>query len=150
VNFNDGGNGKPNGIGLTVLTYDRLEPTYADPIANTPDDARAMLTLVRATLARFQNVWNGTEQRFVRRLVVMLPVEPWTDVFAKMTANQMAEFERQMIVLRDALDCADCTKDPTAACERLQQVFGEDFPVPSRQESAATHRPAIVSSGNSA
>jgi hypothetical protein len=150
VNFDDAGNGKPNGIGLTVLTYDRLVPTYSDPFVGTPDDLRAMLTLVEATLARFQDVWDETEQRFVRRLVVTLPVEPWTDTFAKMTANQMTEFERKMIVLRDTLAYADGVADPVAACERLQEVFGEDFPVPARQESASTHPPAIVSSGNSA
>jgi len=29
-------------------------------------------------------------------------------------------------------------------------VFGDDFPVPEKKETASTHQPALSSSGNSA
>ena len=67
-----------------------------------------------------------------------------------MTANQMEEFEQQLTTLKEALVYAEGVSDPTAACERLQRVFGDDFPVPEKKETAVTHPPAMSSSGNSA
>lgn len=45
---------------------------------------------------------------------------------------------------------AEGVSNPTAASERLQRVFGEDFPVPKKKETVVTHPPAISSSGKSA
>jgi hypothetical protein len=67
-----------------------------------------------------------------------------------MTAKQMEVFERELTTLKEALVYAAGVSDPTAACERLQRVFGDDFPVPEKKETAVTHSPAISSSGNSA
>lgn len=151
VNFPKAGNGAPNGIGLTVAAYDRLQPAYSDPIAGKHDDLRAMRQLVQDTLSRFTDEWDDTAQAFVRRLVVTLPIEPYTDLFETMTPKQMEEFERQLTTLKEALEYAECkTTDPTDACERLQQVFGDQFPVPEKKETATTHPPAMSSSGNSA
>ena len=149
-NFSKAGNGAPNGIGLTVAAYDRLLPAYSDPIDGTHDDLCAMRQLVDATLSRFATVWDENAQAFVRRLVVTLPIEPFTDLFAAMTPKQMEEFERKLKTLKDALDYAAGVSAPTEACERLQDVFGDDFSVPEKKETATTHAPAISSSGNSA
>ncbi len=108
VNFPKAGNGAPNGIGLTVAAYDRLQPAYSDPITGKHDDLRAM------------------------------------------TPKQMEVFEQELKTLKDALDYAEGVSDPTAACERLRRVFGDDFPVPEKKETATTHQPAMSSSGNSA
>jgi hypothetical protein len=150
INFSTEGNGAPNGIGLTVAAYDRLQTQYTDWLANKHDDLRAIRLLIEATLSRFALVWDQNEQQFIRRLVVTLPIEPRNDLFARMTAAQMAKFEQKLIELKEALDYAAGVTDPIAACERLQKVFGEDFPVPEKKETAITHPPAIVSSGNSA
>jgi hypothetical protein len=150
VNFREAGNGAPNGIGLTVATFDRLQPAYRDVVAGTHDDLRAMCQLVEDTLGRFADVWDENAQALVRRLVVKLPIEPYTDLFAAMTPAQMEVFEQQLTTLRDALIYAEGVSDPTAACERLQMVFGDDFPVPEKKDTASTHPPAISSSGNSA
>jgi hypothetical protein len=150
VNFPKDGNAAPNGIGLTVAAYDRLCPAYSDAFAGKHDDLRAMRQLVEDTLRRFATVWDENEQAFVRRLVVKLPIEPDTDLFAAMTARQMQVFEQQLNTLKEALLYAEGVSDPTAACERLQQVLGEEFPVPDKKETALTHPPAITSSGNSA
>lgn len=151
VNFSKAGNGAPNGIGLTVAAYDRLQPAYSDPIAGKHDDLRAMRQLVEDTLGRFTDEWDDNAQTFVRRLVVTLPIEPYTDLFAAMTPKQMEEFEQKLKTLKEALEYAECkTTDPTDACKRLQQVFGDQFPVPEKKETATTHPPAMSSSGNSA
>jgi len=150
VNFPKVGNGAPNGIGLTVAAYDRLRPAYSDPIAGKHDDLRAMRQLVEDTLSRFALVWDEDAQAFVRQLVVTLPIEPYTDLFSAMTPKQMEVFEQQLTTLKEALVYAEGVSDQTAACERVRRVFGEDFPVPDKKETAMTHPPAISSSGNSA
>lgn len=114
-NFPKEGNAAPNGIGLTVAAYDRLCVAYSDPIAGKHDDLRAMRQLVTDTLSRFATVWDPIEQAFVRRLVVTLPIEPSTDLLARMTAKQMAEFETKLTSLKEALEDAERTSD-AAAC----------------------------------
>lgn len=150
VNFAADGNAAPLGIGLTVATYDDLQPTYSDPLTSTPDDMRALRSLVGRMLNHFTLVWDEHTQQLVSRLVVKLPVEPWNDLFAKMTNGQMKNFEAKLKTLKAALDKAAEAVDPTGACEELRKVFGDDFPVPPRAETAKKHAPAIVSSSNSA
>jgi hypothetical protein len=150
VNFTAGGASAPNGIGLTLLTYYHFQPRYTDAFANKHNDLRAMRELVEAVLANFQLVYDEDEKAYVERLIVKLPIEPWKDVFDRMTARQMRILKDKMTVLKDALVYAEGVADTRAACERLQTVFGEDFPVPEKQETASAHPPAITSSGNSA
>lgn len=150
INFTDGGASAPNGIGLTLLTYYHFQPRYADVFANKYNDLWAMRELVETVQANFQLVYDEKEQKYVERLIVRLPIEPWNDVFDRMTAKQMGEFKEKLITLKDALIYAEGVSDTVAACERLQGVFGQDFPVPKREETASSHPQAVASSGNSA
>jgi hypothetical protein len=149
VNFTAGGGSAPNGIGLTLITYKDLQPTYTDRFANKHDDLCAMRKLVEVVLTRFTPATDEDGQPG-ERLVVELPIEPWTDVLSRMTVKQMGVFKEKLVALKDALLYAEGVSDIHAACERLQLVFGKDFPVPEKQETAASHPPAIASSGNSA
>jgi hypothetical protein len=150
VNFTAGGGSAPNGIGLTLLTYYHFQPTYTDVFANKHNDLMAMRALVETVLTRFELVYDEDEQAYVERLVVKLPIEPWNDVFDRMTAKQMHTFKEKLTTLMDALVYAEGVADTRAACERLQSVFGDDFPVPEKPETASSHPPAVTSSGNSA
>jgi hypothetical protein len=150
VNFPVDGNAAPLGIGLTVATYDHLQPTYTDILAAKPDDLGALRPLVRALLHRFTLIWDEAAQQWVRRLSILLPVEPWNDLFAKMTNRQMAVFEEWLKTLLAALDAAAEAIDPVDACTKLQKVFGDDFPVPLKEATAQRHTRAIVSSSHSA
>jgi hypothetical protein len=149
-NFSGDGNAAPRGIGLTILAYDHLQPSYTDDFDPAADDLEALRMLVRATLSRFSYVWNATEQKSVRRLAVTLPVEPRNDLFERMTNCQMEDFEQGLKDLLEALDTAAVEIDPVDACEHLQRVFGGDFPVPSMEETAKRYAPAIISSSSSA
>jgi hypothetical protein len=149
-NFPADGNAAPLGIGLTVAAYDDLRPVIVDRTAGKADDLAALRSLVGAVLDRFAWVWDADEQQLVRRLSVFLPVEPRGDLFARMTSKQMAAFEDKLKTLKGALDAASIEVDPVDACEALQLVFGEAFPVPQRVETAKRHAPAIVSSSSSA
>jgi hypothetical protein len=148
VNFTAGGGSAPNGIGLTLITYKNLQPDI-DRFTNTPNDLRAMRKLVEVILTSFTPTFDEDGQPG-ERLMVELPIEPWSDVLSRMTIKQMGSFKEKLTKLKDALVYAEEIADTRAACDRLHSVFGDDFPVPEKQETASVHPPAITSSGNSA
>lgn len=150
-NFSSDGNVAPPGIGLTVAAYHWLENVYVDPFANgktKPDDLKALLCLVDKMLGRFALAYH--DGAFARRLTVKLPTEPYSDLFARMTNAQMGTFEAKLGKLRDALAYAEDEVDPVPACERLKGMFGDDFPVPEKQETARKTSIAIASSSSAA
>ncbi len=150
-NFSKDGNAAPLGIGLTVAAYDHLQPTYFDRFAGKADDLGAMRALVQGVINRFGYAWDADEQKLVQRLVVKLPVEPYGDLFGRMTSQQMGDFEDKLKKLLKALDAAADEVDPVEACKKLKKVFGQDFPVPAPEETAKRYSsPAIVSSSHSA
>ncbi len=149
-NFDATGVARPIGVALTVAVFEELQPTFSDSLRSRPDDLQALRTLVTRLLNRFTSVWNGMTGRFERRLQVYLPVEPGNELFVRMTEKQMADFESKLHDLQQALDFAADSVDPVAACEELQRVFGDDFPVPPKEETARRHAPAISTSSSSA
>jgi hypothetical protein len=150
-NFSASGNAAPSGISLTVVSYDEMRVTFADSFTkDAPIDLDAMRGIVKRMLARFEDVWDSTLGRSVRRLKISLPVEPWNDLLARMTERQMDEFEEKLGLLRGALDEAAEEPDPVEACKKLRTVFGPDFPVPERKDTAKKHAAAVASSSHSA
>lgn len=150
-NFSSDGNAAPLGIGLTVATYDDLRCEYSDPTAGTPDDLLGLRNLVRVILGRFKTEYDVKEGKYRRRLKVLLPVEPWNDLFEQMTDTQMTWFEEKLGKLRDALNAADAAVDPHDAAQELRKVFGDDFPVPEKKETAKAYvSSAFVTSSNNA
>lgn len=149
-NFSKNGHAAPLGIGLTVAVYDELQPVYLDVFAGKSDDLATMCKLVDSILSRFVDVWDNNEKRYTRRISVYLPVEPWNDLFSQMSNAQSEAFEAKLKKLQAALDEAATEVDPVEACKTLQKVFGDDFPVPDKEETAKRHAPAVASSSNAA
>lgn len=150
-NFDTSGHAAPTGISLTVGCYDEMQLAFADAFTKeSPVDLNAMRSAVTRLLNRFQWVWDESLGRNVRRIKMPLPVEPWNDVLARMMGKQMEDFEAKLKTLRDALESAANDPDPVEACKTLQKVFGPDFPVPERKDTAKKHAPAVASSSSSA
>jgi hypothetical protein len=150
-NFPADGNAAPLGIGLTVAAYDDLQCEYSDPTAGIPDDLLCLRNLVREILGRFKTEYDLSEGKYRHRCKFMLPVEPWNDLFERMTDTQMAQLEEKLGILRDALDAADVAVDPHDAAKKLAEVFGGDFPVPEKKETAKSYpSPAFVTSSSNA
>lgn len=133
--FSLNGNGAPPSIGLTLAAYEWYCPakTVKDAVQGTYeyDDRQALEQLVQKMLSQFQ----GAEGQ--RRLKLYLPVQPWTDVFGKMTDSQHEDFYSRLKRLRDALVDAGKESSRNKACQTLQSQFGEDFPVPEDEEPKA-------------
>lgn len=142
-NFPSDGNEAPISVGLTVAAYRWLEPCYFDEAATQPNDLKALLQLTRRMLSNFSGVFNS-------RLEVELPVQPYNDLFGEMTDRQQEKLEEKFEELKGALEKAQNEVDPHEACKPLKEVFGEDFPVPSKEETAEKQRKPYASSSASA
>jgi len=151
-NFSCNGNSAPIGIGLTICAYDWYQPqkTLTDLVANkyTYNDLKALRIVVDSMISNFLSYSDGSET--VERLKVYLPVEPCSELFEKMTNNQMANLKKELTQLLAALDEAENEVDPVKACEALRKVFGEDFPVPAKADTGEKKSAAIISSSASA
>ncbi len=142
-NFSSNGNAAPIGIGLTISAYDWFTPnkTLIDFLANKYkyNDLQATKSVVKGML-----------NNFGERLKVYLPVEPGSELFEKMTDNQMTNLKEKLNSLLEALDSAATEVDPVKACETLKNVFGDDFPVPEKPDTGEKKGLAISTASASA
>ncbi|HMN15770.1 MAG TPA: hypothetical protein PKD55_25925, partial [Bellilinea sp.] len=146
------GHSAPIGIGITIAAYNWFSPIYTviDPLQNKRkyNDLSALRALVNQIISNFR--WMQHNGEWVERLIVKVPVQPYSDLFEKMTNAQMSAFKDKLKTLMSALEEAEKEADPVVACQKLQRQFGDDFPVPELKETAQVKGPAIISSGNSA
>jgi hypothetical protein len=138
--------GKPLSIGLTCAALYWFSPNI-DLFTQKPVDLLALKHWVATMLANFATV--QTDEGAARRLVVKLPVVPYSDVMAKLTNVQMAVFEQRLKNLLQALTDAEAEALPEDACVHLQKQFGADFPVPTKEDTAKRVAPAIIHTGTS-
>lgn len=124
LHFPATGNAAPIGIGLTVAALNLFAPVKPRGAQTSAeyDDLQATSSLVSRMRAAFGATWH--EGGLARRLVQRLPVAPENDVFARMTNQQMVEFEQRLGTLATLLDEAARTGRP----DPLVHAFGEDFP----------------------
>lgn len=143
LKFSGEGNEAPCGIALTACAYQWFSPArHIDRLANsrTDDDRHALEQLVGQIIDMFVD----------GRMIARLPVVPHNDLFSKMNERQMANFKNQLAALRSALSDAHKEADTHEAANGLAKVFGGDFPVPPKADTAKKKiRPAIVPSGHS-
>ncbi len=66
-----------------------------------------------------------------------------------MSNAQSEAFETKLKKLKTALDEAADEVDPVEACTKLRKVFGDDFPVPEKEDTGQKRTKAISSSSES-
>lgn len=153
VKFSPNGHGAPIGIDLTVCGYHwfSVSKVLSDPVKMSYEynDLDATISLVNAMLDRFFVV-SIEDGKTLYRLRADLPVQPYNDLFQKMSDIQMTNFKERLEKLRDAMTEARDETDPREACIILRRQFGGDFPVPELEDTAQKRGPAIISSSSSA
>jgi hypothetical protein len=153
VKFSPDGHEAPIGIGLTVCGYYWLSisKTLVDPLTMSYEynDLDTTINFINAMLSQFSLV-GANVGRNLYRLSVRLPVQPYNDLFEKMTDIQMTNFKEKLDELLNALIKAKDEVDPVEACKILRQQFGDDFPLPEIEETAQKRGPAIISSSSAA
>lgn len=153
-NFSSTGNAAPVGIGITVCAYHYFAISKSMDYSTGKmkyNDLVALKNFVQTMLNHFEPVYSYDDEAYFDRLKAELPTEPKNDIFENMTNKQIEEFKTKLDNLLKALNEADTEADPVKACEKLQKVFGDDFPVPTADETAVkVTAPAIVGVSNSA
>ena len=115
--------GRPTGIALTACCYNIFTPqkNYLYSFFPYPyDDLKALQIVVDGMIEMFS--WKN-------QISVKLPVEPYNDLFEKMTHNQKESMKTKLIDLRAILISASNELEPSDACIKLRKVFGSDFPI---------------------
>lgn len=152
--FKTEGNNAPSGVGLTIAALNLFRPVVSrDALAKsvTSDDRSAMRTFVNDLIGQFRATGRSSEAgEPMYRVQVALPVAPWKDIFERMTDGQMTTFRDRLVQLRDALDKVANEADPVVACKAMRKEFGDEFPVPEKQDTGESRGRAISSSGVSA
>lgn len=137
-------NGKPTGISITALALNGFVPCIKKNTFNNQldvDDHMALIQFTKYILGQFS--WTG-------RIQVKLPIPPYNDLFDRMTDEQCKLFKEKLERLKESLDDAYSETDPQETCKILRKEFGDDFPIPPREETAQGRRKAVVGTSESA
>lgn len=140
----DSVNGKPTGIALTALAYTGFQPAVKEFFNGREniDDHKALIDLTKYIIAQF-SYWSD-------RIEVKLPVPPYNDLFEKMTVEQCKSLKEKLEKLKGVLLSAYDETDPHEAGKMLKKEFGDDFPIPSKVETAQSRTKSVVSTNESA
>lgn len=151
--FSIDGNAAPNGIGITVAAYNYLNISKQLDFSSGKykyDDLEAIKNLVQSLINKFQSEYRSDDKNWVERLHIYLPVEPYNDLFEKMTDKQMEDFKVKLDDLKTALEDAQAEADMHEACKILESKFGSDFPIPPKDETGQKKSQAFISTSASA
>jgi len=131
--FSSDGNGGPTGIALTILAYNHFKVKKEYDYVNCKyvySDFEAFLALVQSiTLSTFTLAYDNENKCNYHKIVLELIVQPYNNLFEKMTPKQMENFYNKTVEMRDILENASNKSKRNEACEQLQKLWGESFPI---------------------
>lgn len=116
--------GAPLSIALTVAAYRWFQP-YHRVLNGEPCDLLALRDWTGAMLDRF--TITKTAEGWHKRLRVMLPVDPKTDLMSRMTKVQMLHFHKALSTLHQSLKDAYAQTELESCLSVLGGQFGTDF-----------------------
>lgn len=132
-NFSSSGDSAPTGIAITILAYDGgfdIKKTYDWATGkNAYDDFSALYYFVNHIRNRFTYGWSNNAQQMCHKITLNLPVEPYNNLFDKMTDKQMEEFYQKIDKMLGKLNEVKSKVKRSEACTILAELFGEDFPI---------------------
>nr|BAE79143.1 conserved hypothetical protein [Clostridium perfringens] len=152
LKFSSDGNSEPPGIGITLLAYEKFEPKTYDYLESKYifDDLEALISLIEKIKEMFKCVeYSVDSDRFLYKIEVNLPVAPKTNVFSKMTNIQMTNFKDKIDDLYKNLIEVRNEAELVEQCKLLNKIFGEDFDIPSKEETAKNQSRTILTSSTS-
>lgn len=142
LKFSKDGNAAPAGIGITVAAYYWFSSEISF-FHGKPNDLSALKNFIGSVITKFTSHYNNEEDKYYDRLIVVVPVKPKTDIFYKMSDKQMQEFKTKLETLQEILVQASNETDPHEAVKLLAKQFGDDFPIPEKEDTAKVKFAAI-------
>jgi len=131
--FTSNGNAAPPSICITLQARNAF-------IYKEDSDLDALIAIVRAMKASFSpkvEMVDGSFQTF-QNIEVKLPVEPYKDVYYKMTSKQKNNFYEKTDALLEALEAVLDEISGHEASKILQKIFSTDFPLAEDSKATAT------------
>lgn len=130
--FSINGNEAPTGIALTILAYKFFAPYKTeDYLTDTVEynDFLALKTLVERIKDSFTLKYDAASGENLHVINVNLIVEPYNNLFEKMSLKQMENFYNKLEEMIKIYNEAEKEEKRNKACEKLQSIFGCDFPI---------------------
>jgi hypothetical protein len=144
-NFKVTKDGKPTGIAITALAYNGFVPNVKyDSFSETytSNDLAATKAFVNYFIDHFGFLSDDIE--------VKLPVEPYNNLFKKMTSSQKTTLKDSLKKLKEKLIESENESDPHEASKILNHVFGDDFPILPKEKTGQSRPRSIASSPDQA
>lgn len=139
--FSSGGNGAPPSIGLTIQAREAFS-FYGEK-----SDLNALIYIVEHIKNSFCDDYDQESARWVKNIVVNLPVEPYKNVYYKMTLTQKNNFYEKIDILLEALEAAEQEDSEHSASKILRNIFGDEFPLVEDVKEARV-MPYVISGNN--
>lgn len=131
-------------IALTVMVKEQYGPSFSTE--GSRQDLQALRDTVNSVLARSYFIRVG-EGKY--RVSVLLPKEPWRDIFDGASVDTGTQFRNKLVRLRDKLAEAAELTDVVKQAKILRDLFGGDFevPEPPKGTSGSTKKAVYATSG---
>ena len=120
--FSGNGNNAPPSIGLTIQVRDAFN-------YQAGSDLSVLVEVVKAIKNSFSQTWDRCSSAWKWCIDINLPVQPYKNVYYKMTVNQQDAFYKKVDSLLEALEAARDETSEHECSKILIKVFGDDFPL---------------------
>ncbi|MGJ3502318.1 cyclic GMP-AMP synthase DncV-like nucleotidyltransferase, partial [Piscirickettsia salmonis] len=129
--FGTTSNSAPPSIGLTVQAGNSYQ--YACEC-----DIEALINIVTQMKSAFWQDWDDKSESCKYRVKVELPVDPYKDIYYKMTLEQMDAFYQEVDDLLEALSEVYSEESEHEASKIMRKIFGEEFALIEESQKTAT------------
>lgn len=150
--FNTTGNSELPGIAITLLAYNLFDVSkeYDSVVCQySYNDFDALIKFVLKIKNQFITIIDTKSSEVKYTIKLDLPVQPYTNVFSKMTLNQTNNLKMEIDKLYEKLCKIRDEADTIKKCEILNEIFGDDFEVPSVESQSKIQKNYIPSSSAS-
>lgn len=152
IKFSSDGNSEPPGIAITLLAYEKFYPAKTYDYLEKKyiyDDLDALINFVNKIKSSFYPKYSAEKKAYLYAIEVNVPVEPYTNVFSKMSLIQMNEFKNRIDTLYAELDDVKNESDIVEQCKKLNKIFGDDFSIPEKEQESKKQKNFVPSSSAS-
>ncbi len=132
IKFKSGGHEEPPSIGITLIAIDSFNPTVNN-------DLQVLINTAKSIQSKFKlKAYDSDNKRYLYEIDYSLPnilkFEPGHNVFGKMSLKQMTTFKEKIDKLVSDLQEVYDEPDLVKQCNKLRNIFGDDFYVPDPKD----------------
>ena len=139
------GNGAPSGIALTCLAFQLFTVSKNYDIigkVTSYNDLSALISFTQSIINKFTLKYDSDTQEYIHKITINLPVEPYNNLFAKMSDRQMEILYQELVKMNNKLKDANNKTKRSEACTLLVELFGKEFPVTTDRSYVRTSESA--------